>query len=559
MDSTTTTNVNANVVPNCESEATKKAKQANAVVIYDTTLRDGAQRKGISFSLDDKLKITKLLDDFGVSFIEGGWPGSNPKDFEYFQRVKSMGLKNATVVAFGSTRKAGVSAEDDMNLRRLLEADTPAVALVGKASSKHVLKVLRTTLEENLEMIEDSIRFLKRHGKEVIFDAEHFFDGFEEDREYALKAIQAAEKAGADWLVLCDTNGRLIPSRVKEIVAAAFAAVTKPLGVHCHNDSELAVANSLAAVEAGAKQIQGTINGYGERCGNANICSLIPTLQLKLGFQCVPQGNLPRLTELARTVSEIANLSPDPYAPYVGSAAFAHKAGLHAAAVEKFAASYEHMPPELVGNSREILISELSGRGNVRLLASQISANLPFAEQEVLDRIKDLEQKGYKFEDAQGSVELMLRRDNPAYEAPFEVVDIMVVVNDRMGSGSSAEAVVKVRIKDTLYHTVSEGRGPVHALDCALRKALVPVYPDVANVRLVDYKVRILDPDQATEAVTRVVVEAASDEERWSTVGCSENIIEASSQALVESLELYLTRSLSAQTVEQPSQSEVVA
>lgn len=525
--------------------------QPDTVVLYDTTLRDGAQRKGISFSLEDKLKITKLLDDFGVAFIEGGWPGSNPKDFEYFQRVKAMKLNNASIVAFGSTRKANARADDDVNIQRLLDADTPAVALVGKSSSKHVLKVLRTTLDENLEMIKDSIRYLKCHGKEVIFDAEHFFDGFEEDREYTLKALTAAEEAGADWLVLCDTNGRHVPSRIKEIVAQTKAVISTPLGIHAHNDSDCAVANSLAAVEAGARQIQGTINGYGERCGNANLVSLAPTLQLKMGYSCVPQSSLVRLTELSRTVSEIANLSPDPYAPYVGSAAFAHKAGLHAAAVEKFAASYEHMQPELVGNSREILISELSGRGNVRLLASQISGNLPFAEQEVLDRIKELEQKGYKFEDAQGSVELLMRRDDPGYDKPFELIEIMVVVNDRVGQGSAAEAVVKVKVNDTVHHTVSVGKGPVHALDCALRKALQPAYPDITNVRLVDYKVRILDPDQATEAMTRVVIEAADDEERWSTVGVSDNIIEASCQALVDSLELYLARCFSSSNAKQ--------
>ncbi|MBX9670955.1 MAG: citramalate synthase [Candidatus Obscuribacterales bacterium] len=535
----------------------KPSKQSNEVVLYDTTLRDGAQRKGISFSLEDKIKITKLLDDFGVSYIEGGWPGSNPKDFEYFQRVKAMRLKHAVVVAFGSTRRAGIAASEDANLQRLLEADTDAVALVGKSSSKHVLKVLRTTLDENLEMIKDSVRFLKQNGKEVIFDAEHYFDGFEEDREYSLKALLAAQEAGADWLVLCDTNGRHIPSRISQIVAETRAAVDVPLGIHAHNDGELAVANSLAAVESGVRQIQGTINGYGERCGNANLVSLTPTLQLKMGYSCVPQSSLVRLTELARTVSEIANLPPDPYAPYVGSAAFAHKAGLHAAAVEKFAASYEHMQPELVGNSREILISELSGRGNVRLVAAQISGSMPFAEQEVLESIKELEQKGYKFEDAQGSVELMIRRNDPSYEKPFELIDIMVVVNDRIGAGSQSEAVVKVKINGTVFHTVSVGRGPVHALDCALRKALQPVFPHIANVRLVDYKVRILDPDQATEATTRVVIEAASDEERWSTVGVSDNIIEASCQALVDSLELYLARYFSTATVQQNQ--EVVA
>lgn len=579
--------------------ANRADASASRVVLYDTTLRDGAQRKGICFSLEDKLKITRLLDEFGVSYIEGGWPGSNPKDFEYFKSVQSMRLTNATVVAFGSTRRRGVKAEDDFNLRMLLEAGTRAVALVGKSSPSHVKRVLRVSLEENLEMIADSVSFAKRNGREVIFDAEHYFDAFQEDAEYAVKALLAAHNAGADWLVLCDTNGHHIPSNIAAIVKATADALEQAstnsdvltnstvdaarparLGIHAHNDSELAVANSLAAVEAGVTQIQGTINGYGERCGNANLVSLVPTLQVKMGRNCVPQANLSRLTELSRTVSEIANLSPDPHAPYVGSAAFAHKAGLHAAAVERYSESYEHMPPEMVGNSREILISELSGRGNVRLMASQFQVESGVEEGEdgkVLDRIKELEQKGYKFEDAAGSVELMMRRNAPDYEAPFEIVDMNVFVSQfQMGENGErrSEAIVKVRVGDKLSHTVSAGKGPVHALDCALRKALLPAFPEVAKVRLVDYKVRILDPEQATEATTRVVIEAAcparrDDErsnatssynsvasgfstpvcyedgetsERWSTVGLSDNIIEASCQALAESLELYLLR-----------------
>lgn len=588
-------------LPNASS-ANRADFGSSRVVLYDTTLRDGAQRKGICFSLEDKLKITRLLDEFGVSFIEGGWPGSNPKDFEYFKSVQSMRLKNATVVAFGSTRRRGVKAEDDFNLRMLLEAGTRAVALVGKSSPLHVKRVLRVSLEENLEMIADSVSFAKRNGREVIFDAEHYFDAFQEDGEYAVKALLAAHNAGADWLVLCDTNGHHIPSRVAEIVKATADALAQAssrparLGIHAHNDSELAVANSLAAVEAGVAQIQGTINGYGERCGNANLVSLVPTLQVKMGRNCVPQANLSRLTELSRTVSEIANLSPDPHAPYVGSAAFAHKAGLHAAAVERYTESYEHMPPEMVGNSREILISELSGRGNVRLMASQFQVESGVEEGEdgkVLDRIKELEQKGYKFEDAAGSVELMMRRNAPGYKAPFEIVDMNVFVSQfQMGENGErrSEAIVKVRVGDKLSHTVSAGKGPVHALDCALRKALLPAFPEVEKVRLVDYKVRILDPEQATEATTRVVIEAACpsrhdgersngatrgygganssgaastgegtassthgaslayddgdmcDGERWSTVGLSDNIIEASCQALAESLELYLLR-----------------
>ncbi len=537
-----------------------------AVFLYDTTLRDGSQRKGISYSLEDKLKITSLLDEFGVAFIEGGWPGSNPKDMEYFKQVQHLGLKHSTVVAFGSTRRKGVTPEEDLNLRQLLEAGTKAVALVGKSSFKHVDKVLRVSRSENLDMVAESVRFAKRHGKEVIFDAEHFFDGFEEDEEYSLECLRAAHEAGADWLVLCDTNGRMLPSRLGQLVAAVHAALPAArLGIHAHNDSELAVANSLAAVENGAVQIQGTINGYGERCGNANLVSLAPTLELKMGLRCLPSGSLTRLTELSRTVSELANLSPDPFAPYVGEAAFAHKAGLHAAAVEKFTESYEHMRPELVGNTRQILISELSGRGNVRLIASAMDMTVETTEQSILSRIKELEQKGYKFEDAQGSVELMLHRTTPDYEPPFEVLETRVVVTEAKGvastaeaSHSSAEAVVKMKVGSQVFHIVSEGVGPVNALDAALRKALLPVYPEIAKVKLVDYKVRILDPDQATNATTRVVVEAADDESRWSTVGCSDNIIKASLQALSEGLELYLVRASQALCA-QNQQQEIVA
>lgn len=519
-----------------------RTNQQNFVYLYDTTLRDGAQRKGLSFSLDDKVKIAQLLDGFRVPYIEGGWPGSNPKDAEFFRRMRATPLKNSTVVAFGCTRKVGVRAEDDANLKALLDAGTKATAIVGKTWSLHVEEVLKTSLEENLQMIADSVRFLKQHGKEVIFDAEHFFDSFMSAPEYAVKVAAAAVEAGADWIVLCDTNGRCMPSDVQKVVASMMEAVPANYGVHCHNDMELAVANSIAAVEAGARQVQGTINGYGERCGNANLVSLMPTLKLKMGYDCVRDSDLKKLTELSRTVSEIANLNPDPCAAYVGSSAFAHKAGLHVAAVERVAHSYEHVDPSLVGNRRQVIVSELSGRGNIRMLANEVGVGVVGAEANVLAKVKEMEGNGYQFENAEGTVELLMRKAAPDYVAPFEIVDMMVVVTDRNRTGTSAEAIVKVQVGEEKFHTASEGHGPVHALDLALRKALVPRYPHIEDVRLADYTVRILDPEQATDAMTRVIIEATSGDDRWWTVGCSKNIIDASCQALSDSLELYLAR-----------------
>jgi 2-isopropylmalate synthase len=514
------------------------------VHLYDTTLRDGSQRKGLSFSLEDKIKITRLLDSFGVAYIEGGWPGSNPKDMEYFRRMRMNPPQHAKIAAFGSTCRVNTQAEADSNLRALLEAGTPVVTLVGKSSVFHVKQILQTTLEENLRIVRDSVAYMKANGKEVIFDAEHFFDGFKADPTYAVNVLMTAVEAGASCVVLCDTNGGSMPSYVSAVVSQVVAAVDAQVGVHCHNDCELAVANSIAAVQAGACHVQGTVNGYGERCGNANLISLTPSLQLKLGYDCVPPQNMERLTELSRTVSEIANLNPDPCAPYVGSSAFAHKAGLHVAAIERNTASYEHMPPETVGNSRQVIVSELSGRGNVRMLASELGLHAAVAgdEQVVLKQIKDMEERGFQFENAEGTVELMMRRRRPDYQAPFQLVDMMVVVSDRDRSGMSAEAVVKVRVDNVVFHTASEGKGPVHALDQALRKALLPSYPNLEHVRLADYKVRIIDPDVATEATTRVVIEATSGDDRWSTVGCSPNIIDASYQALADSLELFLLR-----------------
>jgi 2-isopropylmalate synthase len=514
--------------------------------LYDTTLRDGTQRKGLSLSLEDKLKIARLLDAFGVTWIEGGWPGSNPKDAEFFRRIRAQPLQHARVTAFGSTRRAQVKPEDDSNLKALLDAQTPAVALVGKTWPLHVTHVLETTLDENLAMISDSVVWMKKNGREVVFDAEHFFDGYRADPAYATHVVRAAAEAGADWVTLCDTNGGSLPGWIREVVGKILSAVPVKLGIHTHNDGELAVANALAAVEAGATQVQGTINGYGERCGNANLISLVPALQLKMGRQVVAPERLQRLTELSRAVSEIANLMPDPHAAYVGMSAFAHKGGIHVAAVEKIPASYEHVPPDSVGNQRQIVVSELSGRGNVRVRAQELGLQVKGVEAAVLARVKELESKGFQFEAAEGSFELLVRRNEPGYRAPFEILDVVLLSEQRRTPEMISEAVVKVRVGDEVQHMVAEGGGPVHALDLALRKALLPFFPQLSEVRLTDYKVRILDPSEATQAKTRVLIEAASGEDRWGTVGCSQNIIEASAMALSDSLELYLLRTKAA-------------
>jgi 2-isopropylmalate synthase len=515
------------------------------IQLFDTTLRDGTQSEGLSLSVEDKIKISRLLDAFGIHYIEGGYPGSNPKDIEFFRRARGLGLKHAKLTAFGSTRKAGARADEDTNLRALVEADTPAVCIFGKSWILHVTKVLGTTPEENLAMIADSVAFLKRAGREVVYDAEHFFDGFRADRGYALAAVKAAADAGADWITMCDTNGGSLPAFIAEAVGAVRAAVPTRLGIHTHNDSDLAVANALAAVDAGCTQVQGTINGWGERCGNANLISIIPALQLKMDRRCVPDENLARLTELSRTVSEIANIRPRAHAPYVGRSAFSHKGGAHVAAVEKITASYEHVPPERVGNKRHIVVSELSGRGNVRMRASELGVDAQGNERELVSRIKDLESRGYQFEAAEGSFELLVRRSQPGYEPPFEVLDVVVISEQRRGNSMFAEATVKIKVGGPggpIVHTVAEGSGPVHALDGAFHKALNQAYPLLGEVQLADYKVRILDPEAATGATTRVLIESARGEERWSTIGVSQNIIEASAEALADALALPLVR-----------------
>ncbi|MGB7114604.1 MAG: citramalate synthase [Anaerolineales bacterium] len=512
-----------------------------AVNLYDTTLRDGTQREGISLSVDDKIKIARRLDDFGIHYIEGGWPGSNPKDVEFFERVRDMEWRNAQITAFGSTLKKDNRPGDDPSIQALLSAGTSVVTLVGKSWDLHVTQVLETILGKNLEMIGESVAYLKAHGKEVVYDAEHFFDGYKANPAYALETLESAASNGADVLVLCDTNGGTLPWEVEQILRQVSSKIEIPLGIHAHDDAGCGTANTLAAVRAGVVHVQGTVNGYGERVGNANLCTIIPDLQIKMGVTCVPEVNLAQLSELSRYVAEVSNLPHDKHLPYVGESAFAHKGGIHVAAVLKTEASYQHIDPTLVGNQRRTVVSELSGRGNVLDKSRQFGLDVSRAQaSEAAAKIKDLESKGFTFESAEGSVRVMLQRMQADYKPPFELVDFMVVVERRQGREMLAEATVKVRVGDKEVHTAAGGNGPVNALDAALRKALIDFYPQLANVRLTDYKVRILDSDSGTSASVRVLIDTKNGKQRWSTVGASTNIIEASWSALEDSMEYAL-------------------
>jgi len=513
------------------------------ITLYDTTLRDGTQRAGLSLSVEDKRKIAQRLDELGVHYVEGGWPGSNPKDAEFFGRMADTPLRHARLAAFGSTRRPGVHASDDTGLAALLAADTPVVTLVGKSSVLHVERILETTRQENLAMITDSVAHCKRLDKEVIYDAEHFFDGYALDPDYALATVAAAAAGGADCVVLCDTNGGALPAAVEAAVRAAQARLATPLGIHTHNDAGLALANALAGIAAGCVHVQGTVNGYGERCGNLDLIPLIATLQLKLGYAPLPPDRLRRLTEVAHAVAAVGNLNVDPYARYVGRHAFTHKGGLHAAAVAKLASSYQHVDPAQVGNEMRVVVSELAGRGNVRLRAAALGLDLRDREMEadVVRRLKELESRGYQFEAAEGSFEMLLRRAAPDYAPPFEATGFLVT-SETHGDRTTAQARIDVRVGDATWHGVADGRGPVNALDQAARQALRHEYPELAGLRLLDYKVRIVDEHLGTAAKPRVLIESAWDRERWTTVGCSENIIEASWQALSDAFELALTR-----------------
>ncbi|MFC2048115.1 citramalate synthase [Chloroflexota bacterium] len=523
-----------------------------SVQLYDTTLRDGAQSEGVSFSVVDKLNIAKKLDELGIHFIEGGWPGSNPKDIEFFNRAKSLTLSQSILVAFGSTRRPETKAKADANLLALADAGVKAVTIVGKSSELQVTQVLGTTMEENLSMIADSIAYLKAKGLTVFFDAEHFFDGFKTNPDYALRCLTTAAEAGASCLVLCDTNGGTLADEITTAIEAVKRSTSVPLGIHAHNDAESAVANTLAAVNAGATQVQGTINGYGERCGNTNLCSVIPSLKLKMGIDCVTDEQLAKLTEVSHFVSEAANLIPDSFQSYVGASAFSHKAGLHVSGVTKWADSYQHIDPARVGNRQRAVVSELSGKQNIIYKAKELGIDLPSAGEEtqkLVEQIKRLESSGFQYENAEASFELLLHRTKPDYQPPFELVDFMVVVETRRRlpirkslEETLSEVMIKVRVGGEVMHTAAEGNGPVNALDQALRKALLQFYPRLAAVKLIDYKVRILEGSIGTESQVRVLIDSSDGVEEWTTVGSSTNLIEASWLALADALEYWLLK-----------------
>jgi 2-isopropylmalate synthase len=514
------------------------------IEIYDTTLRDGSQGQGVSFSTADKLRIADRLDAFGVHYIEGGWPGSNPKDIEFFEQAKHRAFKHAKIAAFGSTRRKGVRVEDDEQVRLLVEADTPVVTIFGKTWLLHVRGVLQTTPEENLAMVEDTVRHLKAQGRFVVYDAEHAFDGYKDDPVYALATFRAAERGGADVVALCDTNGGSVPAEVVEIVRHARAQLGVRLGIHTHDDVGLAVANALASLDAGVTHVQGTLNGYGERVGNCNLTTLIPNVAFKLKRPSVPAESLPLLRELSLFLDEVANVRPNPRLPWVGAAAFSHKGGTHVNAVQKLVRTYEHVDPAVVGNSRHVLISELAGRSNIIMKAREIGLDITKETPQLnamLKRIKALEHEGFEFEAADGSLELLLRRTLRQDAAPFDVEAYHVSMR-RDGKISVCEATVKVRAADQQARAVADGDGPVNALDGALRSALVRFYPSLESVRLTDYKVRIVDSSLGTAARTRVLIESSDDRSSWSTIGVHENIIEASLEALVDSFEYALLR-----------------
>ncbi len=516
------------------------------VDLYDTTLRDGTQAEDVAFSVADKVRIARRLDELGVRYIEGGWPGSNPRDIEFFDAMRREPLATARLAAFGSTRRSRLKAADDPNLQALLRAETPVVTIFGKSWDFHVREALRISLEENLELIHDSVRFLKERVGEVVYDAEHVFDGHAASPEYAMKTLEAAASAGADVLVLCDTNGGTMVRRVADLTAEVLGRFGRPVGIHPHNDAELAVANALAAVEAGARHVQGTINGFGERCGNANLVSIIPNLQLKLGYDVVTPAQLGRLREVSRYVYELANVAPLKRQPYVGDSAFAHKGGVHVSAVRRNARTYEHVEPGRVGNRSRVLVSDLSGKSNILAKAAELGIDLAGKDpvvQEVLERIKALEHKGYQFEGAEGSFELLMKRALGRHGPAFELVGFRVISERRSPEEPTlAEATVMVKVEGQVEHTAAIGDGPVNALDRALRKALERFYPELREVRLLDYKVRILNGREGTAAVTRVLIESGDHEDKWSTVGVSENIIQASWEALIDAIEYKIAK-----------------
>jgi 2-isopropylmalate synthase len=515
------------------------------VTIYDTTLRDGSQAEGISFSLEDKLQIARRLDFLGVSYIEGGWPGSNPKDLEFFKLIQSQGLDHSRIAAFSSTRKPNISVKQDVNLQALLDSGAPTATLVGKSWDFHVLTALETTLDENLNMVRESIAYLKDMDREVIFDAEHFFDGFKANSDYALQVLETAEVAGADWIILCDTNGGSMPWEIADIVQQVSQRIKSPLGVHAHNDTGCAVSNSLMAVQSGCQQVQGTINGYGERCGNADLCSVIPNLELKMQRICLPPGHLKHLSEVSHYIAEIANMPHHNNQPFVGYGAFAHKGGIHVSALLKDSLTYEHINPEEVGNHRRVLVSELSGLSNLLYKARELNLDINSYDAQtrtVIKQIKELESQGFQFEGADASLELFLRKAFGQCSDYFQLLNLKVILEKNEQEDIVSEAMVKLSADGQTFHTAADGDGPVNALDNALRKALTEVYPEIQDMHLTDYKVRVLDGKEGTAAKVRVLIETADPTGKWNTVGVSENIIEASWQALVDSINYLLMK-----------------
>ncbi|OGP27382.1 MAG: citramalate synthase [Deltaproteobacteria bacterium GWA2_57_13] len=514
------------------------------VLIYDTTLRDGCQAEDISFTLQDKLRITEKLIELGIDYVEGGYPGSNPRDADFFRQVKKLKLKKTKIAAFGTTRRPSSKPSQDLNLKVLLDADTPVITLVGKSWDLHVRDDLRISKKANLEIITDSVAYMKSRVDEVIFDAEHFFDGYRSNPEYAIECLRAAQEGGADWIVLCDTNGGRLPSDIRAAITALAGEITTPLGIHCHNDGELAVANTMAAVEMGVRQVQGTINGFGERCGNLNLCSLIPNLQLKMGKKCIDPEQLKRVREVSHYFYELANIQPNKHQPYVGDSAFAHKGGLHVSGILKNRETYEHIDPELVGNRQRVLVSDLAGRSNIVYKAEEYGIELKnddHAVQEILSRIKDLESQGYEFEAAEASFELLIQEALGRRKKNFRLVGFRVIDEKRKENEPPiSEATIMVEVDGVLEHAAAMGNGPVNALDMALRKALTKFYPSLKEVELLDYKVRVLSSGEGTAASVRVLIESGDKKEQWGTVGVSHNVIEASWQAVVDSIDYKL-------------------
>ncbi|MBI3812555.1 MAG: citramalate synthase [Nitrospirae bacterium] len=514
------------------------------VEIYDTTLRDGAQAEDVSFSVEDKLRVAEQLDRLGVHYIEGGWPGSNPKDIQFFKQVRRLPLKNAKIAAFGATRKADNPVAKDANIRALLASGTDLITLFGKSWDFHVTDALGISLKKNLELIADSIQYLRSKRKRVFYDAEHFFDGYKANPDYALRTLKEAEAAGAGCIILCDTNGGTMPWEVREIFSTVAQEIRVPLGIHAHNDSDMAVANSIIAVELGAVQVQGTVNGFGERCGNANLCSILPNLKLKMKVDCISDEQLGHLKEVSRFVTEIANLSPEKHQPYVGDSAFAHKGGVHVHAVQKNPLTYEHVRPDLVGNRQRILVSDYAGRSVLLGKANEFRIRLKKKSPKLmhlLETLKDLEHQGFQFEGAEGSFELLMRKAEGTHQRFFDLIGFRVIVEKRKDREEPiSEATITVKVGNHVEHTAAVGNGPVNALDHALRKALDKFYPQLKEMKLLDYKVRVLAADKGTAARVRVLIESGDRTRKWGTVGVSENIIEASWQALVDSVEYKL-------------------